>query len=76
MLPHVFTKCLIFLIRLSQDGWKDVGYEFVNIDDCWMARNRTADGELYADPKRFPNGIKGLADYVHGKVMSSFWIRF
>ena len=33
-----------------------------------MARNRTESGELYADPARFPNGIKGLADYVHSKV--------
>ena len=33
-----------------------------------MAKTRNEDGELYADPKRFPNGIKGLADYVHSKV--------
>ncbi len=26
--------------------------------------NRTKDGRLQADPKRFPNGIKKLADYV------------
>lgn len=30
-----------------------------------MARNR--DGDLIADPTRFPSGLKALADYVHGK---------
>jgi hypothetical protein len=29
-----------------------------------MQTNRTADGKLQADKKRFPNGIKALADYV------------
>jgi len=53
--------------RIAEDGFKDVGYEFVNIDDCWMARERDAHGRLQADPKRFPHGIKNLADYVHSK---------
>nr|CAB3264191.1 alpha-N-acetylgalactosaminidase-like [Phallusia mammillata] len=53
--------------RLDKDGWKDVGYMYVNIDDCWMAKERDATGRLYGDPERFPNGIKALADYVHGK---------
>ena len=34
---------------------------------CWMAKNRTADGRLAADPERFPGGMKNLADYVHSK---------
>ena len=27
-------------------AYKAAGYEFVNIDDCWAEKNRTADGEL------------------------------
>jgi alpha-galactosidase len=27
-------------------GMKDAGYEYVNVDDCWMAMNRTAEGKL------------------------------
>ena len=50
--------------RLVEDGYKDVGYEYINIDDCWMAKQRDKNGKLYADPDRFPSGIKGLADYV------------
>ncbi|CAL1265817.1 unnamed protein product [Larinioides sclopetarius] len=53
--------------RLVADGYKDVGYEYVNIDDCWMEKERDKDGKLVPDHKRFPNGIKGLADYVHSK---------
>ncbi|XP_072040648.1 alpha-N-acetylgalactosaminidase-like isoform X7 [Amphiura filiformis] len=53
--------------RLVEDGYKDAGYEYVNIDDCWMAKQRDANNKLYADPERFPSGIKGLADYIHSK---------
>lgn len=46
------------------EGWRDAGYEFVCIDDCWMAPTRDERGRLQADPKRFPSGIRRLADYV------------
>ncbi|KFV07654.1 Alpha-galactosidase A, partial [Pterocles gutturalis] len=45
------------------EGWRDAGYEFVCIDDCWMAPSRDEHGRLQADPKRFPRGIRKLADY-------------
>ncbi|MFC9331024.1 NPCBM/NEW2 domain-containing protein [Kitasatospora sp. NPDC057015] len=48
-------------------GLKAAGYQYVNIDDCWQATARDADGNLQADSVRFPSGIKALADYVHGK---------
>ncbi|MGP3982518.1 NPCBM/NEW2 domain-containing protein [Streptomyces sp. KR80] len=62
------------LIRQTADaivssGMRDAGYTYVNIDDCWMARERDAAGRLQADPTRFPSGIKALADYVHGKAL-------
>eukprot|EP01121_Diplochlamys_sp_Union-15-3_P002071 TRINITY_DN1179_c0_g1_i1.p1 TRINITY_DN1179_c0_g1~~TRINITY_DN1179_c0_g1_i1.p1 ORF type:complete len:405 (+),score=55.48 TRINITY_DN1179_c0_g1_i1:37-1251(+) len=46
-------------------GFRDAGYQYVNIDDCWSAPTRDAQGRLQADPKRFPHGIKWLADYMH-----------
>lgn len=49
---------------MESEGWKDVGYEYLCIDDCWMAPERDSNGRLQADPKRFPSGIRGLADYV------------
>jgi len=48
-------------------GLKDAGYQYVNIDDCWALPERNAEGNLVPDPKRFPEGIKALADYVHEK---------
>jgi alpha-galactosidase len=48
-------------------GLKDLGYEYVVIDDFWEAPERDSQGLLVPDPDRFPGGIKALADYVHGK---------
>lgn len=50
---------------IVSDGYKDVGYEYVIIDDCWMEKERDPiTKKLVPDRKRFPNGIKALADYV------------
>lgn len=46
------------------EGYKDAGYQYVNMDDCWLAKKRDEQGRLQPDLERFPNGIKGLADYV------------
>src|SRR5947208_2971572 len=45
---------------------KDAGYQYIVIDDCWQI-DRDAQGNIIPDPKRFPSGIKALADYVHSK---------
>ncbi|XP_069550319.1 alpha-galactosidase A [Brachyistius frenatus] len=52
---------------MVKEGWKEAGYEYVCIDDCWPSRQRDARGRLQADPKRFPGGIEKLASYVHSK---------
>ncbi|MGI5171721.1 NPCBM/NEW2 domain-containing protein [Spirillospora sp. CA-253888] len=46
---------------------KDAGYHYVIIDGCWTAARRDASGRLAPDPARFPEGMKALADAVHGK---------
>lgn len=51
--------------KLVSDGYAKLGYKYVNIDDCWPELQRDLDGNLVADKKRFPNGIKALADYIH-----------
>lgn len=51
--------------RLVADGYRDVGYKYVNIDDCWLAKQRdNVTGKLMPDPDRFPSGMKNLSDYV------------
>jgi alpha-galactosidase len=51
---------------MVSSGLKAAGYQYVNIDDCWQV-SRDAQGNIVADPARFPSGIKALADYVHSK---------
>ena len=50
---------------LVSTGLAARGYTLVAIDDCWMAKDRDANGNLQPDPLRFPNGIKPVADAIH-----------
>jgi alpha-galactosidase len=50
---------------LVSSGLAKLGYRYLNLDDCWMAPQRAADGELQADPTRFPHGIAWLAAQLH-----------
>jgi alpha-galactosidase len=46
-------------------GFAAAGYEFVNLDDCYQAKQRDANGAIVGDPGRFPGGMKSLGDYIH-----------
>lgn len=52
---------------LVSTGLKDLGYVYMNLDDCWQAASRGADGKIEADPTRFPSGLKSLGEYIHSK---------
>jgi alpha-N-acetylgalactosaminidase len=52
---------------LVSEGYAAVGYEYINVDDCYLAKTRDARGRLQPDPERFPSGMKALANYVHSK---------
>ncbi|CAH0590125.1 unnamed protein product [Chrysodeixis includens] len=52
---------------LVSEGYVAAGYEYIIIDDCWLEKQRSAKGLMVPDRKRFPNGMKALADYVHSK---------
>ena len=54
---------------LVERGYKDAGYEYLIIDDCWALRERDEKGCLVTDPEKFPHGMKAVADYVHKKVL-------
>jgi alpha-galactosidase len=60
------------LIRQSADalvssGMRDLGYQYVVVDDCWFNPNRDAQGNLQGDPVRFPSGMRALGDYLHAR---------
>ncbi|RXG73716.1 Alpha-N-acetylgalactosaminidase [Armadillidium vulgare] len=50
---------------LVNEGYAQLGYDLVAVDDCWLADERDAQGRLQPDAERFPSGMKALADYVH-----------
>lgn len=51
---------------MVSSGMKQAGYTYINIDDCWHG-DRDSLGFIHPDAKRFPSGMKALADYVHSK---------
>ncbi|MEU8001929.1 ricin-type beta-trefoil lectin domain protein [Catellatospora sp. NPDC049111] len=60
------------LIRQHADamvssGMRDLGYQYVVVDDCWFNPNRDSSGNLQGDPTRFPSGMKALGDYLHSR---------
>lgn len=64
MKETLFTKTADAIVNLGLDK---LGYDYVNIDDCWMRHDRDTDGNLQVDASRFPHGMKWLGDYIHGK---------
>jgi alpha-galactosidase len=60
--------------QMIASGMADYGYQYVNIDDCWMKKRkdepyRDADGAVLANA-RFPD-MKGLADYIHSRGLKA-----
>ena len=52
---------------MVSSGMRDAGYVYLVLDDGWMAKQRSSNGELYGDPQKFPDGMKALGDYIHRK---------
>ncbi len=57
-------------VRETADAMKDMGfleagYNIVAVDDAWLIRGRDENGDLVADPGKFPSGMKALGDYLH-----------
>ena len=51
-------------------GFKECGYNHINIDDGFFG-GRDAEGNLLIHPERFPNGLRGLVDYIHAKGLKA-----
>ncbi|PPJ61380.1 hypothetical protein CBER1_10624 [Cercospora berteroae] len=48
-------------------GFKNAGYEYVVLDECWTVKDGRdpATNRIMPDLNKFPDGMKGLADKVH-----------
>jgi len=55
-------------LTLKSTGLAELGFRYVNIDDCWQVA-RTTDGTIVPDPARFPSGLKAIADWLHARGM-------
>jgi alpha-galactosidase len=65
---------------MISSGMADVGYQYVNIDDCWMNAPKNNDPKRVG-PLRNKNGniipnyyfpdMKGLTSYIHGKGLKA-----
>lgn len=64
------------IIRAQADamvtsGLSAAGYRYINIDDGFFGGRRKSDGQLLIHPKRFPNGLKPLVDYIHNRGLKA-----
>ena len=51
-------------LAVSELGYADAGYKFINIDDGFQ-RPRDAEGNFMYDASLFPSGMRAVADYIH-----------
>ena len=78
---HVTDK----LLRQAADamvasGMADYGYQYVNIDDCWMVKPGAKEADLGGEPRdstgairpngRFPD-MRAMTDYIHSKGLKA-----
>ncbi|MEW1658074.1 glycoside hydrolase family 27 protein [Streptomyces sp. NPDC093707] len=50
---------------LVRSGLAHKGYRTVTVDDCWMTKERSADGELVIDRTKFPHGMAYIGEQLH-----------
>lgn len=66
--------------QMLASAMADYGYQYVNIDDCWMVKvnskdsviggkTRDKNGDILTN-KRFPD-MKGMTDYIHSKGLKA-----
>ncbi|THC94932.1 hypothetical protein EYZ11_005571 [Aspergillus tanneri] len=53
--------------RMVSNGLLSAGYEWINLDDCWMTHERASNGSLEWNSTLFPRGLPWLGEYVKGK---------
>lgn len=55
---------------MVSQGLMEAGYSYINIDDGFFGW-RDKEGMLHTHPERFPNGMKGIVDYIHAKGLKA-----
>ncbi len=52
---------------IATNGMRDAGYNYIQVSDGWCLKERDKNGNLAADPKKFPSDMKAMADYILSK---------
>jgi alpha-galactosidase len=52
---------------MIENGMRDAGYVYINLDDAWMAASRDEQGDLVGDPAKFPHGMRALGNFLHSR---------
>lgn len=55
---------------MARPAMREAGYRFINIDDGYFG-GRDKEGNIKSNPKKFPSGMKALADYIHSKGLKA-----
>ena len=55
---------------MVEKGLKDAGYHYINVDDGFFGK-RDDNGIMFTNEKRFPNGMKPVADHIHSLGMKA-----
>jgi alpha-galactosidase len=61
------TKMIQVADAMVSSGMKAVGYEYINLDDCYLENERNSKGGLVPKQATFKKGMKALADAIHSK---------
>lgn len=62
-------KVIAIAEAFEEYGLLDAGYNYICLDDQWALHDRDAEGKLQYDARKFPNGLKPLAELIHQKGM-------
>jgi alpha-galactosidase len=54
-------------IAMKNNGMYELGYNYVNLDDCWAYPRDPKTQQLTWDPSRFPDGLPNLIKWLHGE---------
>ncbi|KAI3612636.1 glycoside hydrolase family 27 protein [Moniliophthora roreri] len=54
-------------------GLRDVGFTYMNIDDCYPEKERNAAGDIVVNATRFPSGMRNVTDRIHQLGFDSGW---
>ena len=52
-------------------GFKNAGYQYINIDDGFQGGRDSETGQLLINKSRFPNGLKPVVDFIHNKGLKA-----